>query len=65
MSDPAILLWFGFTPGKEPYFREYSIDIDLGAGLNIVVKDLNGDKKPDIVVANKNGVLLVENAMEK
>jgi hypothetical protein len=64
-SDPAILLWFEFTPGKEPYFKEHRIDNDSGAGLNIVVSDMNGDKKPDIVIANKNGVFLFENAMKK
>lgn len=64
-SDPAILLWFEFTPGKEPYFREHVIDNDSGAGLNIVVQDMNGDRKPDIVVANKNGVFLFENKIRK
>jgi hypothetical protein len=64
-SDPAILLWFEFTPGKEPYFKEHRIDNDSGAGLNIVVTDINGDKKQDIVIANKNGVFLFENAMKK
>ncbi|MEO6285503.1 MAG: FG-GAP-like repeat-containing protein [Dyadobacter sp.] len=64
-SDPAILLWFEFTPGKEPYFKEHRIDNDSGAGLNIVVTDINADKKQDIVVANKNGVFLFENAMKK
>jgi hypothetical protein len=63
-SDPAILLWFEFTPGKEPYFTEHVIDNDSGAGLNIVVKDINGDTKPDIVIANKNGVFLFENKLK-
>ncbi|GAB3254138.1 hypothetical protein GCM10027347_14350 [Larkinella harenae] len=36
-----------------------------GAGLNIVVQDLNKDGKPDIVVANKNGVFLFENQIRK
>jgi len=62
-ADPAILMWFEFTPGKEPYFKEHIIDNDSGAGLNIVAQDMNGDKKPDIVVANKNGVYLFENRM--
>lgn len=64
-SDPAILLWFDITPGKEPYFTEHQIDNDSGAGLNITVHDMNGDRKPDIVIANKNGVFLFENQMKK
>ena len=64
-SDPGILLWFEFTPGKEPYYKEHVIDNDSGAGLNIVAQDINGDKKPDIVIANKNGVFLFENKIKK
>ncbi len=64
-SDPAMLMWFDFTPGKTPYFTEHLIDNDSGAGLNITVQDMNGDRKPDIVVANKNGVFLFENKIRK
>jgi hypothetical protein len=64
-SDPAILLWFEFTPGKAPYYKEHVIDNDSGAGLNIVAQDMNGDRKPDIVIANKNGVFLFENKIKK
>ncbi|MDQ6479435.1 VCBS repeat-containing protein [Dyadobacter sp. LHD-138] len=64
-SDAAILLWFEFNSNKEPYFKEHVIDNDSGAGLNIVVQDINKDKKPDIVVANKNGVFLLENRIRK
>ncbi|WP_425576820.1 FG-GAP repeat domain-containing protein [Nibrella saemangeumensis] len=64
-SDPAILMWFEFTPGKEPYYKEHIIDNDSGAGLNITVRDMNGDRKPDIIVANKNGVFLLENQIGK
>jgi hypothetical protein len=64
-SDPAILLWFEFTPGKAPYYKEHVIDNDSGAGLNIVAQDMNGDLKPDIVIANKNGVFLFENKIKK
>ncbi|GAB3331696.1 FG-GAP-like repeat-containing protein [Larkinella ripae] len=63
-SDPAILLWFEFRPGKEPYYQEHVIDNDSGAGLNIVVQDMNNDRQPDIVIANKNGVFLFENRIK-
>ena len=64
-SDPAILLWLEFSPKKEPYWQEHIIDTDSGAGLNIVVQDMNGDRKADIVTANKNGVFLFENKMKR
>ena len=64
-SDAAILLWLEFSSAKEPYWKEHIIDNNSGAGLNIVVQDLNGDRKPDVVVANKNGVFLFENQVEK
>lgn len=64
-SDPAILLWLEFTPGRAPFYRERIIDNDSGAGLNITVRDMNGDRRPDIVTANKNGVFLFENRLKK
>lgn len=64
-SDPAILMYFDLDPKKQPYFKEHVIDSDSGAGLNIVVIDMNGDKKLDIVTANKNGVYLFENMIAK
>ena len=64
-ADAPILMWFESTPGKSPYWKEHVIDNDSGAGLNIVAQDINGDGKQDIIVANKNGVFLFENSMEK
>jgi hypothetical protein len=60
-SDPAILMYFELDPKSPPYFKEHVIDNDSGAGLNIVVRDMNGDQKLDIVTVNKNGVYLFEN----
>ncbi|WP_435355287.1 FG-GAP repeat domain-containing protein [Emticicia sp. SJ17W-69] len=64
-ADPALLLYFEFTPAQKPYWKEYQIDNDSGAGLNIVAKDINKDKKIDIIVSNKNGVFLFENFINK
>lgn len=64
-ADAPILLWFEFTPGKAPYWKEHLIDNDSGVGLNIVARDMNKDKKIDLVVANKNGVYLFENKIKK
>lgn len=62
-ADTPYLFWVSFTPGVAPYYKEKLIDSDSGAGLNIVVEDMNKDGKPDIVIANKNGVFLFENQL--
>lgn len=64
-AEAALLLYFEFTPGQQPYWKEYLIDNDSGAGLNIVAQDINKDKKIDIVIANKNGVFLFENGVKR
>ncbi len=63
-GDTPYLLYLEFTPNGPPYYKEHIIDNDSGAGLNIMVQDMNGDQKPDIVIANKNGVFLFENGIK-
>ncbi|MFS8616942.1 MAG: VCBS repeat-containing protein [Solitalea sp.] len=63
--DPAVLYWFQFTPGNPPYWQEHEIDTDSGAGLNLEVRDMNGDGRADIVVANKKGVFYFEQQPER
>ncbi len=63
-GDTPILMYFEFKKDK-PYWTEHIIDNDSGAGLNIAIKDMNKDKKLDIIIANKNGVFLFENMMKK
>lgn len=64
-ADTPYLLWFEFTSEVSPYYNEHVLDDDSGAGLNIVAQDINKDGKPDIVVANKNGVFLFENRISQ
>jgi hypothetical protein len=64
-ADASYLMWFEFTPGQKPYWTEHVIDNDSGAGLNITVQDMNKDRTPDIIIANKNGVFLFENMLKK
>ena len=58
--DPAVLYWFEYTPGIAPFFKAHEIDNDSGSGLNIVAKDITGDKAVDIVISNKKGVFVFE-----
>ncbi len=63
-GETPILMYFELNSKKEPYYTEHIIDNDSGAGLNIAIKDMNNDKKLDIIIANKNGVFLLENRMK-
>jgi hypothetical protein len=63
--DPPYLIWFRFTPGKAPYWTPHVIDNNSGVGLNVVLQDMNGDKKIDVVISNKKGVYFFENAMNR
>ncbi|WP_149273134.1 FG-GAP repeat domain-containing protein [Pareuzebyella sediminis] len=64
-ADTPYLFFIEFTPDQAPYFKEHLIDSDSGAGLNIAIADINDDTRPDIVIANKNGVFLFENYLKK
>ncbi|MFN9679994.1 MAG: FG-GAP repeat domain-containing protein, partial [Bacteroidota bacterium] len=50
-GDTPILMYFNFDSSTIPYFGEHIIDYDSGAGLNIAVRDMNKDNKPDLIIA--------------
>lgn len=58
--EPAVLYWFEYKPGKTPKWDAHIIDNDSGVGVQVVIADMNSDKKQDIVIANKNGVFVFE-----
>ncbi len=58
--DPAVLYWFEYKPGREPFFDAHQIDSDSGSGLNIVAQDITNDGAVDIVISNKKGVFVFE-----
>lgn len=53
-----LLLWLEVHPGPTPRFVSHVIDDSSGIGTQFSVMDINGDRRPDIVVANKRGVFL-------
>lgn len=57
---PAVLLWFEIKRGKNGNvsFVPHLIDDDSGVGTQVVAADLNGDKRPDVMVANKKGIFV-------
>ena len=64
---PAVLLWFELQrPGKgKVAFVPHLIDDDSGVGTQVTTGDLNGDGRPDVVVANKKGIFVHLNERPK
>jgi hypothetical protein len=58
--EPAVLYWFEYKPGSEPFFERHEIDNDSGSGLNIIAEDITKDGALDIVISNKKGVFVFE-----
>lgn len=59
-NDPAVLYWFKHVRKSDgnDEFTPQLIDSDSGAGNQIVIQDVNGDGRPDIVVSNKKGAFV-------
>jgi hypothetical protein len=66
-NSPAVLYWIEIKTrkGAPPEFVPHEIDSDSGIGTQFVVTDVNGDRLPDIVVANKKGCFLFEQQRAK
>ena len=58
--EPSVLYWFEYIPGRSPKWIPHLIDSNSGVGLQVIVKDINQDGLPDIIVANKKGVFIFE-----
>ena len=56
--EPPVLYWFELKIGKTPTWIPHIIDNDSGAGVHVATQDMNQDKLPDIIVANKKGVFV-------
>jgi len=55
----AVVYWFELrrTNGQAS-FIPHLIDNDSGVGTQVTVADLNDDKRPDVIVANKQGIFI-------
>jgi len=61
-SAPAVLYWFEARKAADgiTQFIPHKIDDDSGIGTQFWVGEFNGDKLPDIAIANKKGVFIFE-----
>jgi hypothetical protein len=61
-NAPPKLFWFEAKKASDGTisFTPHEIDDDSGIGTQFTVADFNGDKLPDIIVANKHGVYVFE-----
>jgi hypothetical protein len=58
-NDPAVLYWYELRRSRRNVrWVPHLIDQDSGVGTQFAVSDMNGDRRRDIVVANKKGVFL-------
>jgi hypothetical protein len=60
--DPSVLLWYraGRAADGRPSWTPHLIDGDAGIGLQIVIRDVTGDGRADIVTSSKKGVFVFE-----
>ncbi len=55
----AVLYWFELKrEGGKASYVAHLIDGNSGVGTQVTAGDINGDKKPDVVVGNKRGVFV-------
>ena len=57
-NAPARLYWFEAGRDGGAHYRPQLIDDASGVGTQVVVGDMNGDGRPDVVVANKKGAFV-------
>ena len=57
-----ITFWFAVSmTAAEPKFKQQDIDTKVGVGYGVQLADMNGDKKTDIVLADKDKIVWYEN----
>ncbi len=57
--EPAVLYVFRTVrDGNQVQFAAQQLDDDSGVGRQIIIADVNGNDRPDIIVANKKGVFV-------
>jgi hypothetical protein len=63
LDAPAVLYWFRLVrePGQALRYEPHLIDSEAGIGTQLVIADLDGDDRPDILTAARAGAFLFLN----
>jgi hypothetical protein len=66
-NAPAVLYWFRLLRSAvgQATFVPYLIDDNSGVGTQVLAADVNGDRRPDVVVGNKKGTFVFLNEARK
>ena len=61
-NEPAVLYWFKLVrgPNYSAEFVPHLIDTNSGVGTEVVVGEVDGDNRPDIIVGNKKGTFVFQ-----
>lgn len=66
VSNPPVLYWFELRRnGKEVSWVPHLIDNNSGVGTQIVAADVNKDGKPDVLTAQRKGIMVFFNQIGK
>ena len=57
----AAVLFCGTLLGAEPRFRPVNIDTNISIGYGLAIADVDGDRRPDIVLCDKNQIAWYRN----
>lgn len=59
-NAPAVVYWFELQrpAGGQATFVPHLVDDDSGVGTQVTAADLNGDRRPDVIAANKKGIFV-------
>lgn len=58
-NAPFVVYWFELKrEGGKATYIPHLVDADSGVGTQVMAADINGDKKPDVIVGNKKGVFV-------
>ncbi|MDB6134094.1 MAG: putative rane-bound dehydrogenase domain protein [Verrucomicrobiales bacterium] len=65
-NDEAVVYWFQLARGPQGVdWIPHRVDSNSGVGTQVVARDINGDKLPDILVGNKKGIFILRHEVKK
>ncbi|GAA5123979.1 VCBS repeat-containing protein [Luteolibacter yonseiensis] len=65
-NDRAVSYWFQLVRSEQGVdWVPHLIDDNSGVGTQVVARDIDGDKLPDVLVGNKKGIFILRHEVEK